>query len=139
MGDPAQHFAWALFAMPTVAGSGAITNPQMAADWSRHLYACGFRHVTDIAKLADDDGNIDVAKLPRQQIKMQNAFRGPRNAFNMAARWVPMETPDPEPVQVPDVRDYTQVERDAIRRQLVDQGAFDDFYAPQHSVAEVEL
>lgn len=137
MGDPAQHCAWALRMMPTIAGVGAVTNPATLAEWSKHLYACGFRHVSTIAELANADGYIHVDQLPKQQIRLAEAFRGPRNAFNNAARWVPMGAPDTPPVIVPDIRDFTANERDAVLAQFRDAGDHVDRYAPPPDVASV--
>lgn len=137
MGDPAQHLAWAMVNMPTMAGFGAVTNPSTLAEWSKHLYACGFRHVSSIAALANEDGLIHVDQLPAQQIRLQPAFRGPRNAFNQASRWVPMNTPDVEPVIVPDIRDFTAAEKEAVLMQFRDAGDYTDRYAPPPDVASV--
>jgi hypothetical protein len=137
MGDPAQHLAWAMRLMPTVAGVGAVTNPDTLADWSKHLYACGFRHVSAIAELADENGMIHVDQLPKQQIRLSEAFRGPRNAFNAAARWVPMDAPDAEPVVVPDISTFTATEREAVLNQFRDAGDYQDRYAPAPDVASV--
>lgn len=136
-GDPAQHVAWALQNMPTMAGFGAVTNQSVLAEWSKHLYACGFRHVSVIAALADENGMIHVDQLPQQQIRLQPAFRGPRNAFNQASRWLPVGSPDVEPVIVPDIRDFTASEREAVLVQFRDAGEYADRYAPTPDVASV--
>ncbi len=137
MGDPAQHLAWAMRLMPTIAGVGAVTNPATLAEWSKHLYACGFRHVSTIAELANEDGMIHVDQLPKQQIRLSEAFRGPRNSLNAAARWVPMDAPDAPPIIVPDIRDFTPNEREAVLSQFRDRGDFVDRYAPAPDVASV--
>jgi hypothetical protein len=107
------------------------------AEWSKHLYACGFRHVSAIAELADEHGNIHVSQLPEQQIRLSEAFRGPRNAFNAAARWVPMDAPDAPPVIIPDIRDFTAPERAAVLSQFRDAGDYQDRYAPAPDTASV--
>jgi hypothetical protein len=137
MGDPKQHLAWAMRLMPTVAGVGAVTNSAILAEWSKHLYLCGFRHVSAIAALANADGYIHVDQLPKQQIRLAEAFRGPRNAFNAAARWVPMDAPDPEPISVPDIQEFTPNEREAVLAQFRDTGHYVDRYAPPPDVASV--
>ena len=129
MGKPEEAVAWALRLMPTIAGVGAVTNPATLAEWSKHLYACGFRHVSAIAALANPDGYIHVDQLPKQQIRLSESFRGPRNALNNAARWVPMNAPDPAPVIIPDIRDFTAAEKNAIRMQFPTETRT-DWYAP---------
>jgi hypothetical protein len=137
MGDPSEHVAWALRNMPTIAGAGAVTNPAIIAEWSKHLYMAGFRHVSTIAELANEDGYIHVSALPEQQIMLREAFRGPRNGLNQAARWVPVGSPDAEPVIVPDINDMTAAEREALLNQFRTAGDFTDRYAPEMSTAQV--
>lgn len=124
--DPRQHAAWALRNLPMVAGVGAITNPAYLADWSEHLWKCGFRHVDWLRELADEDGNIHVSKLPEQEIKFQPAFRGQRHYLNHAARWVGKDEPDPQPVRIPDIRKLTQQENEALLMQFRAAGMIPD-------------
>ena len=76
MRDPKEHFAWALRNMPFLGGVGAITHPSYLAQWSEHLWNCGFVHGSVIEKLADENGMFDVKKLPKQTIKFQESERG---------------------------------------------------------------
>ncbi|QGJ88782.1 hypothetical protein SEA_YECEY3_30 [Mycobacterium phage Yecey3] len=124
--DPRQHAIWALRNLPMVAGVGAITHPAYLADWSEHLWKCGFRHVDALRELADEDGNIHVSQLPEQVIKFQPAFRGQRHDMNNAARWVKHDEPDPEPVRIPDIRKLTQQENEAMLRQYREAGMIPD-------------
>lgn len=135
-GDPRQHVAWALRNLPMVAGVGAITHPAYMADWSEHLWKCGFRHVDWLKGLADEDGNIHISKLPEQVIKFQPAFRGQRHDMNHAARWVGKDEPDPEPVRIPNIRQLTQQENEAMLQQYRDAGMIPD-NSPGPSMAEV--
>ncbi len=120
--DPRQHAVWALRNLPMVAGVGAITHPEYLSQWSEHLWKCGFAHRDYLAGLADEDGNIHVSKLPRQVIKFQQPFRGQRHTFNNAARWVGMDEPDPKPVRIPNIRQLTQQENEAMLQQYRDAG-----------------
>ncbi|WKW87245.1 hypothetical protein SEA_CHARGERPOWER_30 [Mycobacterium phage Chargerpower] len=124
--DPRQHAIWALRNLPMVAGVGAITHPGYLADWSEHLWKAGFRHVDSLRELADEDGNIHVSQLPEQTIKFQPAFRGQRHDMNHAARWVEHDTPDPEPVRIPDIRKLTQQENEAMLQQYREAGMIPD-------------
>lgn len=134
--DPEQHFAWALRNLPAFAGSGMITHPGFLREWSKHLWACGFAHRDYLASLADNDGNIHVSKLPKQTIKFQPAMRGPRHGYNNAAHWVPVDTPDPKPVNLPDIRQLTIQENEMMLAQYRAAGMISD-YTPQPSRAEV--
>lgn len=107
LNNPEEHFLWALRNMPAFAGAGMVTHPGFLRQWSDHLWNCGFAHRDYLERLADADGNIHVSKLPRQSIKFQQAVRGPRHAYNNAARWVRSDTPDPEPINLPDIRQLT--------------------------------
>lgn len=124
--DPRQHVAWALRNLPMVAGVGAITHPAYLADWSEHLWKCGFAHRDYLAGLADEDGNIHVSQLPQQVIKFQQPFRGQRSDYNNAARWVGADEADPEPVRIPNIRQLTQQENEAMLQQYRDAGMIPD-------------
>ena len=115
--DPQEHFLWALRNMPSFAGVGMVTHPAFLRQWSEHLWACGFAHRDWLERLADEDGNIHVSKLPRQMVKFQQAVRGPRHIYNNAARWVSADTPDPEPINLPDIRQLTIQENEAMLEQ----------------------
>ena len=115
---PEEHVVWALRNLPTIAGVGAITHPAFLKQWSKHLWQAGFRHVDWIRKLADEDGNIHVSKLPEQEIKHQPPFRGPGHGYNNAAYWVGKDTPKPEPFRVPNIRGMTDQENWALAYQL---------------------
>lgn len=120
--DPKQHFSWALRNLPTFAGTGTVTHPGFLTTWSEHLWKCGFAHRDYLAGLADENGNIHVSKLPQQITRWQPAFRGPRSLYNNAARWVEGNTPSPEPMHIPNIRDLTQQENAAMLKQYEDAG-----------------
>ena len=117
MNDPQQHFAWALRNMPAFAGAGVVTHPGFLRSWSEHLWNCGFAHRDWLERLADENGMIHVSKLPRQVIKFQPAMRGPRHVFNNANRWVSVDQPDPAVINLPDIRELTIQENEAMLEQ----------------------
>ena len=134
--DPQEHFLWALRNMPALAGAGMVTHPAFLRQWSQHLWDCGFAHRDYLEGLADADGNIHVSKLPAQRIKFQPPTRGPRHGYNNAASWVPVDTPDPEPVNLPDIRQLTIQENELMLQQYRQAGMIPSpFVAP--SVAHV--
>lgn len=120
-----------------IAGAGMITHPGFLKAWSEHLWNCGFAHRDWLAGLADEDGNIHVSKLPNQSIKFQQAVRGPWHGYNNAARWVPANAPAPPVVNLPDIRELTIQEREAVLGQYRDMGLIPQG-PPQPDVAEVE-
>lgn len=119
---PEEHFLWALHNLPTIAGTGALCHPAILRRWSKHLVECGFAHTDHLAKLADDNGNIHVSQLPKQQIKKIPALRGPRHVYNNAAAWVPVDTPAPEPMRIPDIHKLTIQENAAMLKQYEEAG-----------------
>jgi len=134
--DPEQHFVWALRNMPTMAGAGMITHPGYLKLWSKHLWECGFAHRDYLAGLADENGMISVDQLPVQRIQFQKAMRGARNIFNNAATWVPVGTPAPKLIKLPDITQLTREENEAMLKQYRDAGMIGDG-PPKPDVAEV--
>jgi hypothetical protein len=132
---PEEHFVWALRNMPTFAGVGAVTHSGFLRLWSKHLWKCAFFHRDWLVRLADENGNIHVSKLPRQQIKFQQAVRGPNHQYNNAAGWVSVDTPAPEPIRIPDIKELTIQENAAMLRQYEDAGMLSP-YTPPLTVAE---
>jgi hypothetical protein len=120
--NPEEHFLWALRNMPSMAGTGMVTHPGFLRKWSKHLVETGAVHVDHLRKLADENGNIHVSKLPKQTIKFQQAFRGPSHIYNHAARWVGKDTPDPEPMRLQDVTKLTIQEQHVMAQQLINEG-----------------
>lgn len=125
--NPEEHFLWALRNLPMFAGVGAITHIGILRKWSEHLVNCGFIHRDSLVELADENGMVHVSQLPRQVLKFQQAFRGPRHGFNNAARWVTADEPDPVPVRIPDIKKLTHQENEAMLQQYRDGG-----YIPAH-------
>lgn len=118
------------------AGAGMVTHPGFLRQWSAHLWACGFAHRDYIAALADEDGNIHVSQLPVQTLKFQPPVRGPRHGYNNAARWVSAGTPDPTPINLPDIRQLTIQENELMLEQYRSAGMI-PAPPPGESFAEV--
>lgn len=136
--DPKKALTWALVGLPHPnGGSNQVTHPAILEAWSEHLVKVGLLHVDQVRALADADGNVHVSKLPKQELKYQAAVRGPRTPYNPAARWVPVDQPEPPKFRVQDPRTMTQQEREAqlaIYREL---GMIPD-PTPLPSLARVE-
>lgn len=137
LNNPEEHFLWALRNMPVFAGVGMVTHPGFLRQWSAHLWGCGFVHRDYLERLADEDGNIHVSKLPRQTLKFQQAARGPRHGYNNAARWVTADTPDPTPINLPDIRQLTAQENEAMLEQYRNAGMIDNYAPRQHTAQAI--
>lgn len=122
LNNPEEHFLWALRSLPMAAGSGMMTLSPFLREWSKHLWECGFAHTSYLEGLADEDGNVHVSKLPKQQLQFQEAFRGPHHSYNPAGRWVKEGSEEPKPFIVPNIRQMTQQEMYALAYQLEHEG-----------------
>jgi hypothetical protein len=139
MSKSQEYLFQAMRLMPTPAGTGAVTHPEILRSWSEHLVKAGVVHVDYLRDvLADKDGNIHVNKLPKPSIKFQEAFRGPHHQYNNAARWVPEGTPDPEPMKLQDVRDLTTQEQHVMAEQLRQTGVIPPREVPQHKAQALD-
>lgn len=107
-----------------------VTHTGFLRKWSEHLWRAGFRHRDFIEKLADDNGNIHVSKLPQQEIFFREAFRGPHHQYNNAARWVSKGEPEPQPVVVPNIQEMTTQEQHALLYQFQQLGMIPEAPAP---------
>jgi len=133
---PEEHFIWALRNLPMMSGSGMMVFSGFVRGWSKHLWECGFAHRDYLAGLADEDGNIHVSKLPKQQIFFREAFRGPHHTYNNACRWVRDGEQDPEPVRIPNINQLTTQEQHALLYQFKEAGMIPD-HKPKPSQAAV--
>lgn len=137
LSKPEEHFLWALRNLPTMAGSGMVTNSEFLRLWSKHLWECGFAHRDYLMQFVDEDGKIPVEKLPKQQIRFQEPFRGPHHTYNNAGRWVKADEPDPKPMRIPNVRELTTQEKYALAYQLEAEGVRLPDPPPGPATAEV--
>ncbi|AGK87507.1 minor tail protein [Mycobacterium phage HINdeR] len=137
MDDPEEHFLWGLRNLPMFGGSGTVTNSGFLRKWSEHLWKLGFRHTSWLRGLADENGNIHISQLPKQQLKFQEAFKGPRHQYNNAACWVPIEAKPAAPTQIQDLSKVTLLEQQIYAEQLRRLGVIPGERVPEHSAAEL--
>lgn len=109
MDDPEEHFLWALTSVPGMGKSPMMIPLQMAKMISTHLHESGFRHHPDL-----------------QKKKMLRPFRGQQSNLNPSGKWVPIDTPEPEPIRIPDIKQLTPHEREALLAQYRAQGLLDE-------------
>lgn len=114
--NPAEHFSWALRNVPGVGtGPSGTSLPAAWADAiSTHLSEIGFVWAPYLAAKANADGYIHVSDLPQQTKKFLRPQRGDQSHFNPGCQWVPMDTPEPEVITLPDPDHLTPQERDAM-------------------------
>lgn len=137
MDNPEEHHLWALHNLPTIAGTGALSHPAILRRWSKHLVEAGCFHISYIARLADENGNIHISKLPKQQIKKIPAIRGPRHAYNNATTWVDVDREAPAPMRLPDPAQFTIQENHALVNRLEELGIIRPAAVPEHVAEEV--
>jgi len=101
MADPEEHFFWALTQIPYGPHNSQPIQPSIARTISKHLHECGFRHFPSL-----------------QKKKLQMPHRGQQHYLNASAVWVPIDTEDPEPVRLPDVRSMTTHEKQLMVEEL---------------------
>ncbi|MFC9995758.1 DUF2744 domain-containing protein [Nocardia sp. NPDC127526] len=112
--DPEQHFAAALVNVPGLGPGGVGIPPAWAKIISRHLVEIGYAWGPWLAHKADANGKIDVNDLPKQTKKLLRPVRGPISVWNGATQWVPMDTPEPPAIVLPDPEAMTIEERAAL-------------------------
>lgn len=105
MDDPEEHFLFALMNIPGMGQSPMVIPLQLAKVISAHLFETGFRHVPEL-----------------QTKKLLRPYRGDQTNLNPAAKWVPMDTEEPDPIVLPDIMTLTVHEREALLAQYRDQG-----------------
>ena len=82
----------------------------------QHLEKCGLAWGPDLAKLADENGNIHVSQLPTQQIKQLPPEYGPDIWVNQTGEWVPIATDEPpKPEKVVDLSDLTDEQAELVK------------------------
>lgn len=116
--DPRQRFVWALTQM-MFNGMPFVAPSQVLEEWSEHLSACGFIHVSEL------EGLLDESQLPnRQSIHFQPPVRGGQHPFNTSGQWVPVDQPIQEP-HVPAVAKMTPSEKAQLIAELRAEGSID--------------
>lgn len=128
-----EHLTFFLRNLPTYAGVGMVTHSGFLKVWAKELFKRGVFHRDYLVRLADKDGNINVSQLPEPSSNFQKAFRGPRQQYNNAARWVPKGTPEPQPTRLQDVSKLTREEQEAMADQLRQLGVIPTEQPKQHS------
>lgn len=106
---PEEHFLWALTQIPYSDRVTQPIQPKIAKVMSAHLHNLGFRHHPNL-----------------QKSKMQMPHRGQQHTLNGMAMWVPMDSEEPDPIMLPDVRQMTRAEQELLKQELEDIGIIKD-------------
>lgn len=122
--DPEQALAWTLVNAPGITPQSApLTIPgPLGRCLSKHQRELGVVHVDELRAMANADGFIHVDQLPVQVKKYQRPIRGQQIPLNNASTWVPMDTPEPEPIVIQDPQAMTRPEIEALKARLADMG-----------------
>lgn len=117
---PEEHFLWALCQVPYSDRVTQPIQPNIVKAMSKHLHELGYRHHPQL-----------------QTKKLQMPHRGQQHYLNGMAVWVPMDTPDPEPVTLPDVKALTRAEQELLKGELKGVGLIPD--PPKHLGTTAEI
>lgn len=124
--DPKQKNQWALVAIKLAGDTEFTPNPE-AREWmSEHLDDLAIVYAPDLAKLADENGNIHVSQLPERKKKLRTPHRGQQHYLNNTSEWVGIDEPDVAPVALPNMEEYTRHEQEFVAEQLRYHGVVKD-------------
>ncbi|WP_182359575.1 phage gene 29 protein family protein [Tomitella gaofuii] len=123
------RYRWVFHApQGTPPGAGEEMGFQMPVEladlYARHAERAGLIHVDDVAALADKDGTVAVAGLPRQVIRHDPPEAGPECWVN-PGKWVPMNAPPPKRVE-PEPVDVEALSDDQVKALKVEREAIDE-------------
>ena len=103
--DPKECYQWAFIAMPFHGSTPFNVEDALRPEWSQQLWDLGFRHHPEL-----------MVK------KFRAPFRGQQHALNNSGAWVDLDDPEPDPVALPDVTEFTRHEQEVIAEQLRQEG-----------------
>lgn len=105
MVDPRKRFVWA-FRGIGFNGTPFLAPEAVFEDWSEHLSAAGFIHVSEV----EDHVDLEALGIQGQTIKYQPPVRGQDHPLNGSGEWVPVDQEIVEPL-VPSVHELTPSEQ----------------------------
>lgn len=114
--NPKERFGWAFRGIKYGDHVMAIADP-IVEQWSEHLSACGFIHVSQLEGLVDS--------IPfKQQIHYQPPVEGQDSAMNLAGQWQSVDKPLQES-RVDIASMFTAPERELLIQQWREDGHID--------------
>lgn len=74
---------------------------------STRVQEAGYSHISELEALADAVGMVSLAKVRQQVKKLQPPPAGQAHTLNNTSQWVDMDAPDPGPIAVADMSQFT--------------------------------
>lgn len=116
--DPREAHQWVFSAgLPFHGSTPLIIHEEVWPEWSELFSDYGLVHAPSLARLADEDGNIHVSKLPVQSKFPHAPRKGPEHYLNPAAH-VSDNDDEPGPVPLPDPLSFTREQQEAMVERL---------------------
>ncbi|MFC8182395.1 DUF2744 domain-containing protein [Rhodococcus sp. NPDC057297] len=121
--DPKVRHQWA-FPQCIPFGPKSLVSPDgdMFQVLSERVEETGYMHVSELAALADEDGNIHVSKLRGQTKKFILPAMGQHHTLNNSGRWADMDEPDTVAMVSQDMDMYTTEQNENHFQQLLEKG-----------------
>lgn len=114
--NPKERFGWAFRGIKYGDHTMTIAEP-IVEQWSEHLSACGFIHVSQLGELAD--------KVPfKQQIHYQPPVEGQDHGLNAAGKWQSVDEPIKES-RVDILQRLNNTEKAVLAERLREEGYLD--------------
>lgn len=114
--NPKERFGWAFRGIRYGDHTMSIAEP-IVEQWSEHLSACGFVHVSQLEGLVDD--------LPfKQQIHYQPPVEGQDHGLNAAGKWQSVDEPIQES-RVDILQKLNNTEKAVLAERLREEGYLD--------------
>lgn len=114
--NPKERFGWAFRGIRYGDHTMSIAEP-IVEQWSEHLSACGFVHVSQLEGLVDD--------LPfKQQIHYQPPVEGQDHGLNAAGKWQSVDEPIKES-RVDILQKLNNTEKAVLAERLREEGYLD--------------
>lgn len=114
--NPKERFGWAFRGIKYGDHTMTIADP-IVEQWSEHLSACGFIHVSQLEGLVDD--------LPfKQQIHYQPPVEGPDHGLHAAGKWQSVDEPIQES-RVDILQRLNNTEKAVLAERLREEGYID--------------
>lgn len=122
--NPKERFGWAFRGIRYGDHTMSIAEP-IVEQWSEHLSACGFIHVSQLDDLVDEYGFMSLYDFPfKQQIHYQPPVEGQDHGLNAAGKWQSVDEPIQES-RVDILQKLNNTEKAVLAERLREEGYLD--------------
>lgn len=123
--NPKERFGWAFRGVKYGDHTMTIADP-IVDQWSEHLSACGFVHISEVERLARMFPDVEdlLDQLPKQQIHYQPPVEGQDHGLNAAGKWQSVDEPIQES-RLDIASKFSSAERDYLIQQWREDGHLD--------------